>query len=128
MHAADLRYVDRWSTWMRYDDMRWRADDTLAVFDHARVVCRTAAAEAAQPKLAKELMSAKAVAAVERLARSDRRLAATVDQWDADPWLLNTPKGTIDLRTGSMREHRARDFITPMTSVPPTPSRCPPWA
>src|SRR5258705_12935984 len=58
LHAADLRYVDRWSTWMRYDDMRWQADDTLAVFDHARVGCRTAAAEAAQPKLAKELMSA----------------------------------------------------------------------
>ena len=37
------------------------------------------------------LASAKTVAAVEKLAKSDRRLAATVDQWDADPWVLNTP-------------------------------------
>ena len=33
--------------------------------------------------------SAKTVAAVEMLARSDRRIAATVDQWDRDPWLFN---------------------------------------
>ena len=38
--------------------------------------------------------------AVETLARSDRRIASTVEQWDADPWLLNTPGGIIDLRTG----------------------------
>ena len=53
------------------------------------------------------------MAAVERLARSDRRLAATAEQWDADPWLLNTPKGVVDLRTGSMRAHRAGDYHHP---------------
>ena len=124
LHAADLRYVDRWSTWMRYDGMRWQADDTLAVFDRARVVCRTAAAEAAESKLAKELTSAKTVAAVERLARSDRRLAATADQWDADPWLLNTPAGTVDLRTGAKLEHRPADYQTQVTAVAPD-ATCP---
>ena len=103
---------------MRWEGTRWQADDTLAVFDSARAVCR-AAAKSANPRLAKELTSAKTVAAVERLARSDRRLAATADQWDADPWLLNTPKGVIDLRTGSMREHRARDYLTHVTAVAP---------
>jgi hypothetical protein len=37
-------------------------------------------------------VSAKTVAAVERLAKADRRLAATVSQWDADLWQLNTPR------------------------------------
>jgi hypothetical protein len=37
------------------------------------------------------LRKAKTVAAVEALARSDRCIAATTAQWDADPWLLNTP-------------------------------------
>jgi len=37
------------------------------------------------------LASAKTVAAVERLAKSDRKLAATMDQWDCDPMILNTP-------------------------------------
>jgi putative DNA primase/helicase len=57
------------------------------------------------------------VTAVERLARSDRRLAATVDQWDRDPWLLNTPDGTIDLRTGECRPHRGSDYITRITNT-----------
>ena len=35
-------------------------------------------------------------------AKADRRHAATVDQWDADPWLLNTPGGVVDLRTGKI--------------------------
>ncbi len=38
------------------------------------------------------IASAKTVAAVERLARADRRIAATVEQWDIDPWALNTPR------------------------------------
>ena len=46
-----------------------------------------------QGKTGQRNRSAKTVYAIERLARSDRRLAATVDQWDADPWLLNTPDG-----------------------------------
>ena len=24
----------------------------------------------------------------------------TTEEWDVDPWLLNTPKGVVDLRTG----------------------------
>ena len=38
------------------------------------------------------------VAAVESLARSDRRIIANTDQWDSDPFLLSTPKGIVDLR------------------------------
>ena len=56
---------------------------------------------------------------MERLARADRRIAATIDQWDADPWLMNTPDGIVDLKTGSVRPHRAEDFITKITAVGP---------
>jgi putative DNA primase/helicase len=66
------------------------------------------------------------VAAVERLARCDPRLAATVEQWDADPWLLNMPNGVIDLRTCTMREHRPDDHLTRMTTVAPE-GDCPLW-
>jgi putative DNA primase/helicase len=126
LHANDLRYVAEWSKWLRYDGTRWQFDDTLAVFDSVRVICRAAAAECYKARTAKELASAKTVAAVERLARSDRRLAATTDQWDADLWLLNTPKGVIDLRTGGMRAHRAEDYLIHMTAVAPG-GECPLW-
>lgn len=93
-HADTLRYVAAWSKWLRWDGKRWACDDTLAVFDLVRRHCREA--RKALPADASEtlraiLSRASTVTAVQRLAKSDRRLAATVDQWDRDPDLLNTP-------------------------------------
>jgi putative DNA primase/helicase len=67
--------------------------------------------------VSKALASAATVAAVERLARADRRMAATASQFDADPWLLNTPDGVVDLRTGETRDPQREDFMTKMTSA-----------
>jgi putative DNA primase/helicase len=53
-----------------------------------------------------------------------QRIAATADQWDNDKWLLNTPGGTIDLRTGQLRPHDREDYITKITAVTPDPN-CP---
>ncbi len=125
-HELDLRYVDAWGRWLRYDGRRWEFDDTLLAFDLAREVCREAAAGCDIKRLRHILASAKTVAAVERLAKADRRLAATVDQWDADPWLLNTPHGTLDLRTGHLGPHERHDYLTKITSVSPG-GGCPVW-
>jgi putative DNA primase/helicase len=88
-------------------------------FDLARQVIRDAASQCNKAKTAAMIASAKTVAAVERLARSDRRLAATVDQWDADPWILNTPSGVVDLRTGGTRAHQLDDYATKITAIGP---------
>lgn len=120
-HANDLRYVAKMGRWLRWDGQRWSFDDTLYAFDLARKVCREASAECNKAKVSNILASAKTVAAVERLAKADRRLAATSDQWDADPWLLNTPAGVVDLRTGNLRVQDAGDYMTKITSVAPDP-------
>jgi len=99
-HTGRLRYVEVWGRWLTWDGTRWQFDDTLAAYDLVSEICRTASVECNRENTAAALASAKTVAAVERLARSDRRLAATVDRWDLDPWLLNTPGGIVDLRTG----------------------------
>ena len=41
---------------------------------------------------------------VEKFAKSDRLMAVTSEIWDRDPFLLGTPDGTVDLRTGNLRE------------------------
>ena len=105
-----------------WDGTRWQVDDTLAAYDLVRKVCRTAAAECNKERIATILASAKTVAAVERLSRSDRRLAATADQWDAGPWLLNTPAGVVDLRNGQNRAHRPDDYMTKLAGVAPDAS------
>ena len=110
-HADKLRYVAAWSRWLIWDGKCWLFDDTLKSFDLVRKICREAASECNKPNIARAVASAKTVAAVERLARADRRHAAIVDLWDADPWLLNTPGGVIDLRSGEQRPHDATDYM-----------------
>jgi putative DNA primase/helicase len=82
-----------------------------------REICRHVASECNKAKLANAIASAKTVASVERLAKADRRIAATVDQWDRDPWLLNTPVGVVDLRNGELRPAAPADYMVKITSV-----------
>ena len=126
LHASLLRYVAAWSKWMIWNGQHWSVDTTLRAFDQARKTCRQASADCDKVKLAPLLASAKTVAAVERLAKADRRLAARTDQWDVDPWLLNTPTYTVDLRTGQQRPHNSADYITHSTIVAPGDT-CPIW-
>jgi putative DNA primase/helicase len=121
-HAKDLRFVAAMGKWLRWDGSRWAFDDTLFAFDRSRRICREAASECNKPRTSSILASAKTVAAVERLAKADRRLAATADQWDADPWLLNTPSGIFDLRTSERRKHDPDDCMTKLTAVAPDAS------
>jgi putative DNA primase/helicase len=125
-HGDDLRYTAAWAKWSRWDATYWRKDDTLHVFDLARAICRDAATGVDRPHLAAHITSAQTIAAVERLARSDRRHAATVDLWDANLWLLNTPGGVVDLRTGKLRPAVRWDYMTKITAVAPG-GDCPLW-
>ena len=125
-HKDELRYVAAWGKWKRWDGTRWKDDDTLAVFDRARAVCREMSAKCKEKRMSMRLAEARTVAAIERLARSDRHHAATADQWDSDPWILNTPHGVIDLKTGDIRAHRRDDHMTKITAVGPG-GDCPLW-
>jgi len=126
-YGHKLRYVASWGKWLIWDSTYWRFDDTMQAFDMARDICQSASAECNEHAVSRRIASAQTVAAVEKLARADRRIAATVDQWDNDPWLLNTPGGVIDLRTRTLRLQMATDYMTKITSVAPG-GDCPIWA
>jgi len=113
-HGDDYGYVAQTGHWMRWQGTRWLAERTLAAFDAARTLCRQAGDA-----------DAKVVSAVERLARSDRRIAATVEQWDADPDILCTPEGIIDLKTGETRPPLRTDYCTKQTTIAPAPPGTP---
>ena len=120
-YEGELRYVAGWGRWMCWDGTRWREDNTLAVFDRCRGICRRASAECgdAKERAAMKIAAAQTVAAIERLARADRRHAAMVEQWDADPLLLNTPGGPVDVRTGELHGHDREKYLTKMTAASP---------
>jgi putative DNA primase/helicase len=125
LHGESWRFTAPWGRWSHFDGIRWCLDESLQVFDLARAVCR-AAAENETPQIAARIKSAPTIYAIERLARTDRRHTATVDQWDADPWLLNTPGGVVDLKTGELRTARREDYLTKITAAEPN-GDCPLW-
>ena len=121
-HADDLRYCAQWAKWLHWDGARWRQEPTLAVYDLARVVCKDYSRALDDRKLA----HSKTVHGVVWLARSDRRHAAVVEQWDCNPWLLNTPNGTVALPQGRLQPHRKADYLTKVTAAK-AGGECPRW-
>jgi putative DNA primase/helicase len=124
-HADDLRYIAIKAQWLKWDDERWRPEATLLAFDLARKSCRADAREYGNGKPPPGISSAKTVAAVERLAKADRRQAATLEQWDADDWLMNMEMATVDLRTGIGRAPQPAEYITKKTACTAAPPGTP---
>ncbi|MBA3325752.1 MAG: hypothetical protein H0T41_11000 [Rhodobacteraceae bacterium] len=124
-YAETWRYVSAWGQWLTWSGVVWQREDTLRAFDLARRVCREAAAQSDAAKKAK-LSSAATVSAVERLARADRSHASTTEVWDRDPWQLNTPKGVVDLRSGTVAPHDKRLHMT-KTAGASASGDCPLW-
>ena len=129
-HHDGLRFVSQWGKWLVWDKTRWQFDETQAVInlarDHVRETSNEIRASKGSIKFASMISSAKTISAIERLARADRIHAARTTDWDTDPWLLNTPTGTVDLRTGRLLAHDRQNFITKSTAVGPG-GECPLW-
>ncbi|MEF8732768.1 MAG: phage/plasmid primase, P4 family [Candidatus Accumulibacter meliphilus] len=125
-YALDWRYCAQWGKWLVWTGSRWQPDETLLVTHLMRQVCREASLNANAHRLAAKLASSSTVSGVERLARSERRHAATSAEWDGDPWLANTPGGVVDLRTGRLRPHDRADRMTKITTATPN-GACPRW-
>ena len=53
------------------------------------------------------------------MAEAAPRIKIEVGALDADGYLLNTPDGTVDLRTGQIHEHRPKDYCTKITAASP---------
>jgi len=122
-HRDQLRYDHTRGCWYVWDGARWKIEKTHLAFDWARVLCR----EYNHQNQSAALPKVRTAAAVERFARADRRFAVTHETWDPDPWLLCTPEGTVDLRTGNMRDKRQDDHCTMIAGTVPRDMPTPIW-
>lgn len=117
--------------WFAYDGKRWVADEgramqlamqtALNIYDELKDAAGNKQRVNDLFKWAKKSQSAERLRAMLFLAQSDPAIVAKLSGFDADPMLLNCENGTIDLRTGQLREHRREDLcsrITPVTYDP----------
>ncbi len=133
-YKDSLIYVHPWGQWMIWENARWQTDETDVVMDLSRKVCKVFAAEANDRrdlgaramKIAEKLSKLMTFKAVKQTAQSDRRHAAVPAQFDADQWILNTPDGVINLKTGRLRKAHRDDFASKSTAIGPG-GECPVW-
>jgi putative DNA primase/helicase len=76
-----------------------------------------------------KLQSQRTAANLERICRTLPSIRARSVLFDADPFLLGTPDGTVDLRTGQLQKPDPEDFITILVPVAPARAgaKAPKW-
>lgn len=119
-YGDDLRYCHSTGAWFLWDGVRWMRERTQLAFRCAHRIAREMAADE-RPSVITAAEKSSFASGVERLARSSEAFAVTEEIWDRDPWLLGTPGGTVELKTGVLRPARREDFITKVTAVAPAP-------
>lgn len=105
--------------WYGWDGMRWRRDEVKATWRIATKTCKEEGAYCEDAKLARGIMSRPSVYAALDLASSDEQVACAMSEFDRDPWLLNTPDGVVDLKTGQLHPHDRAYAMTKLAAAGP---------
>jgi putative DNA primase/helicase len=123
-HGESMRYTPS-RGWFHWDGKRWAADEkgvkvqalavdtAVSIFDEIR----DSFDRDAMMSHAKRSQSRKSIEAMVVLARSEPGVAVDLTDFDSDPWLFNVNNGTLDLRTGELREHSREDLISKLSPV-----------
>ena len=127
-HAKELLFDHDAGAWYRWTGVAWRREKSKLAFSYARDLARKLSAKRADFKSQLTAGRAAFAAGVERFTQSDRGFAVTSEIWDCDKFLLGTPDGTVDLKTGKLRAASQSDHITKLTAVGPSETaNCPVW-
>jgi putative DNA primase/helicase len=137
-HGHRLRYCRPLGKWFAWDDHRWAMDDTGVVERAAKETVRAIYREAAdivddqqRRAMAQWAMKSEQRSVIKNmidLASTEPGIAILPEELDRDPYALNCPNGTVDLRTGRLQPHRQQDLISKCTAVPcDLQADCPLW-
>jgi P4 family phage/plasmid primase-like protien len=129
-HANHLRYIPEMGKWMHWTHIQWRIDADTAAIDTAagQIAMNLPAATKAAFAHKKRSLSRSGITGMVRLAQSDPDIRVNRGMLDANSYELNTPTGIVDLRTGTLGEHRPDALHTKVTGVAYDPNAdCPLW-
>lgn len=128
---GEVRYSKQRGMFYVWDEGKWKEDSDLLAEDKVKLALRSIAADimARAGGSAKELKSAEIeakiicsagkVGAVKGLVQMDRQIAVNVEAFDYEPWVLNTPGGLVNLRTGNVSPHNPDQLCSKATAVAP---------
>ena len=137
-YGKDIRYNALWKKWVVWSNTHWEMDNGFLVHDRGLKMIRGIYRELLKTadyrerldieKHAMQSESGRRRKALIEVASWIPELNIKADDLDKDPWLLNVKNGTIDLRSGEIREHRQEDLITRIANVDfDEKADCPVW-
>jgi putative DNA primase/helicase len=118
-HCGQVRFCHDTGRWFVWEGSHWRKDDKEAGYQLVRTMCRQLS-ETDREGSRRSMRKAQFISGVERLARGDQRLSVNSADWDRDLFLLGTPSGTVDLKTGKLRPADPADGITKLAAIAPS--------
>lgn len=125
-YTPTFKYINEHGKWAHWDGHKWDLDggDAKAI-EAARHLARNLPTDdKADQTHRKHSLSNTAIRAMLALARNTQGIYTSITQYDADPYLLNTPKGTINLRTGQLTPPNPNTLCLRSTTTAPNPE-CP---
>ncbi|GHT52228.1 hypothetical protein FACS1894106_0500 [Spirochaetia bacterium] len=137
-YGKDIRYNALWKKWLIWDGTHWNIDKGYLIHDKGLKMIRGIYRDAIKTADYRDRMDLEKHALQSESMRR-RKAFVEVASWipdlnidtddlDKDPWLLNVENGTIDLKTGEIREHKPEDMITKIAHVTYDPAAdCPVW-
>lgn len=136
-HGKDMHYCNSLG-WLVWDGRRWKRSESGEIEQRAKNTVRSIYAEAAScsngdmrkalASHAKRSESESRIRAMISLAQSEPAVPLTINRLDANPWLLNVGNGTLNLKYGTLQNHKREDLITKLIPTYYDPqAECPLW-
>ncbi|WP_405671492.1 phage/plasmid primase, P4 family [Streptomyces canus] len=126
-HGDQLRHVHGIG-WHYWDGARWKLDeervDVEAAIDTTKKALAAVVSMAKTPERdalytdVRKSESASGIEGMLKLAGALKPISAPSRALDADPYLFNTPDGTVDLSEGTIKENDRADLITKVAGAP----------
>lgn len=127
-HKGIISYCSIHKAWYIWDGKRWKEDTAGKIYHLARQTVRSIPKEADQfpdgdtrwkeaLNWAAKSESREKVKAMVELAQYDPEITVEPEEFDRNPWLLNCLKGTLNLKTGKLQDHKREDMITKICPV-----------
>lgn len=135
LYAADYRHVNGLG-WYKWNTYRWEPDDHDTVVWAAGDLAETLAhtdptglyTDTELRRERRRAMSTSGIKSMLHQARSARGMLLDASRLDADPYVLCTPGGIVDLRTGAINTPNPHtDFHSRSTSTAPQDMPTPRW-
>lgn len=119
---GNMLYIPERDKWAEWNGKKWRLARTAQdQITRLRQDLREIPG-AEDPSKRKRLGDNKNIMAINALMKTNEGAAKSIEEWDADPFVLGTPTQIVNLRTGEVRQRIATDFLLRSTSCDPSPS------